>query len=82
MLTELDQYLAKIVWVPRPREEANVANFSIAAMCATETVLLHVGDTFHHKAYGEQYDTGNVAAGAKGRLGKLGDFGRVQDGDW
>lgn len=66
--------------MPRPGKESNVADVAIAAVTASEEVLLHIGDTFHNESNGKQDDAGNVAACAKGRLDKVGDLGGIQDG--
>jgi hypothetical protein len=66
----------------RPREETNIANRTIAAMRASETVLLDVGDALHDQANRVQDNASNVSSGAERWLGKLCDFWRIENRDW
>jgi hypothetical protein len=42
MLTKLDYDFAKIVWVPRPCEESNIADRAITPMRSTESEFLGI----------------------------------------
>lgn len=63
-----------------PSEEPLVAD-SILIVSLAEAELLRIADTLHDEADCEQNDAGDVAAGAKGHLGKALDPGRVQNRD-
>lgn len=49
-LTELHDDLTKVVWMPRPAEETNIANCTIMLMFASENIFLDVCNTLHDES--------------------------------
>lgn len=75
-LTELDDDLAKVVWVAREGKEALVAH-GLGVVGLAEAVLLHVAQGLE----GEEDEAGDVAGGVEGVLRVARDVGRVEQGD-
>jgi len=78
----LNNYLSKVVWMTRPREESNIADRTIVAMSGAEPVLLDVGYAFHDETNRPKDNASNVAASAKARLRKARHIWRVEDSYW
>jgi hypothetical protein len=79
--TELDDDFSKVIGMARPREESDIADRTIAAMRASKTVLLDVGDALHDQPDRVQNYASNVSSGTECWLRELRDFWRVEDRD-
>jgi hypothetical protein len=65
-----------------PGEESDIADGTVTTMSGTEPVLLDIGDTLHNEADRPENNARDVPTRSKAWLIVLGDFWRVQDGDW
>ena len=79
--TKLHDDLAKVVWVPRPGEEADIAHLPFVLRLAPKDVFLNIRYAFEEESEGEEHDACNISASVKRRLVELGDVGRVEDCD-
>lgn len=80
ILTELDNDLAKIIWMSRPGPESLITHSTLVPTFA-EPELLHITHALHHETNKEADDSHDIATGTEGdeRVGS--HVGRVKDGD-
>ena len=80
-LAELDEDLAKVVWVPGVVKEAAVAHVVGLVARLAEAVLVGIAHRLHGETHGKEHHAGNVPRRAESGLRVARDGGRVEDGD-
>ena len=78
-LTELHDDFSKIIRMPGPGEESNIAHLALVFRFTSEDVFLNIRDTLQDKPNSEQDHTGNVSTSSKVRLVEFGDIRRVEN---
>lgn len=64
-LTKLHNNFTEVIRMPRPTEEADIADCTIMLMFASEDILLDVGNTLHDEPDRPKDNTSYIPAGSK-----------------
>ena len=73
---------SKVVGMPSPSKESNIADRTVATMSSTESVLLNIWDALHNETDRPEDDARDVSTRSKLWLIESSNLGRVQDGNW